>query len=92
MCPPLVNIANLQGQARLPNLRDFLISSIIPASLSCKNQTLNYNQLVVGKAGLPPLVPYVRPYKTICCYFKPLILAGLTKSVSASGRLYSIDS
>ncbi len=56
MCPPLVNIANLRGQARLPNLKDFLISSIIlPASLSFKNQTLNCNKLAVRKAGLPSL-------------------------------------
>jgi hypothetical protein len=46
-----------RGQARLPDLRDSLSSSVDSEveSLSIKNCKHNFDQLMVGKVGLPPL-------------------------------------
>ena len=51
MCPPLVNIANLRGQASLPNLRDFLISSIIPPGKPFMQKSNTQLQSARGREG-----------------------------------------
>ena len=50
-------IAKEREQARLPDLRDSIIESVIPLErLSIKNRQLKSIYLEVGKAGLPPLL------------------------------------